>query len=299
MNENMKILIGCDGSEFTVKVLADLKRAGLPEQAEVMVLTAAENWLAPPTSFGGVEVLYSEESDEINKAAAILQQMKALLGFSFPEWKIQTDAVWGMAAAEIIERADTWMPDLIVVGSHGKSALSRFFMGSVAQSILHHVHCSVHIARGKIKEQNAPVKILIGMDGSKNASAAVDVVAERRWPAGSQVRLVNATWHIPPSAHRPLGPIAEWLQAENVRIRLAIRTATTQLSTVGLSVSSLVEQEEPQKLLCNEAESWDADCIFMGARGLGELDRLMLGSVSSAVAAKAVCPVEIVRLPKL
>jgi hypothetical protein len=45
MSERMKILIGCDGSEYSEKILADLKRAGLPQQAEVLILTG----LVPPT----------------------------------------------------------------------------------------------------------------------------------------------------------------------------------------------------------------------------------------------------------
>jgi nucleotide-binding universal stress UspA family protein len=48
-------------------------------------------------------------------------------------------------------------------------------------------------------------------------------------------------------------------------------------------------------LLIAEAESWGADCIFVGARGMDRIDRFLLGSVSSALAARAHCSVEIVR----
>jgi nucleotide-binding universal stress UspA family protein len=47
-------------------------------------------------------------------------------------------------------------------------------------------------------------------------------------------------------------------------------------------------------LLIAEAESWGADCIFVGARGMGRIGRFLLGSVSSAVAARAHCSVEVV-----
>ena len=57
----------------------------------------------------------------------------------------------------------------------------------------------------------------------------------------------------------------------------------------------VTEDEEPKRLLLSEAESWDADSIFVGARGLGGFRRCLLGSVSSAVAARAYCSVEIVR----
>jgi nucleotide-binding universal stress UspA family protein len=64
---------------------------------------------------------------------------------------------------------------------------------------------------------------------------------------------------------------------------------------VGLQVSTLVKQEDPKQLLCEEAERWGADCIFVGAKGVGRLERLLIGSVSSAVAARAHCSVEVIR----
>lgn len=53
-------------------------------------------------------------------------------------------------------------------------------------------------------------------------------------------------------------------------------------------------EEEPKRLLIAEAETWGADCIFVGSRGMGRIDRFLVGSVSSAVAARAHCSVEVV-----
>jgi nucleotide-binding universal stress UspA family protein len=48
-------------------------------------------------------------------------------------------------------------------------------------------------------------------------------------------------------------------------------------------------------LLCSQADEMKADCIFVGSRGRGRLDRFLIGSVSSGVAARAHCSVEVVR----
>jgi len=58
----------------------------------------------------------------------------------------------------------------------------------------------------------------------------------------------------------------------------------------------VVEEGDPKDVLLEEARNWNADAIFVGARGLGRVDRFLLGSVSSATVAHAPCTVEVVRL---
>ena len=147
MKEQMKILLGYDGSECSEQMLADLNYAGLPAQADVLVMSVAEHWLAPPTSLGGVDVHFTEAPDEAAETLMMAQQAQALLRFQFPEWDVKTEAVWGMPASKLVEKADDWKPDLIIVGSHGRSAIGRFFLGSVSQKVVHEAHCSVRIAR--------------------------------------------------------------------------------------------------------------------------------------------------------
>ena len=67
------------------------------------------------------------------------------------------------------------------------------------------------------------------------------------------------------------------------------------LHTRGLTVSSVIKEGDPKHVLLDEAEQWEADCIFVGARGLSRVARFWLGSVSAAVAARAYCAVEVVR----
>lgn len=296
MTERMKILLGYDGSECSDRMIRDLTQAGLPAQAEAVVMTVAEHWLAPPTSFGGVDVHLTEPPDEAQNTQVMAEQAQALISYHFPQWQVKAEAVWGMPATKLVEKADAWQPDLLVVGSHGRGSVERFFLGSVSQKVLHEAACSVRIARGSAKDKIQPVRMLVAIDGSKGAMAAVDAIIARHWPAGSQARLVTATMTIPPitSGHL-IAPLANWIAEENVRINTALETATVKLQEVGLTTSTLVEEEEPRALLCREAERWDADCIFIGARGRGAIERLLIGSISSGVAARAQCSVEVVR----
>ena len=76
-----------------------------------------------------------------------------------------------------------------MIGSHGRSAVGRFFLGSISQKVLTEADCSVRIA-GKVEVDPSPARIVIGYDGSGGANAAVDIVASRCWPNDSEVKLV-------------------------------------------------------------------------------------------------------------
>jgi nucleotide-binding universal stress UspA family protein len=291
MKDRMKILFAYDGSDCADAALNDLNRAGLPGDAQFTVLSVAENWLPPPSS---LEVL--EGIDQVQEFKVLAQRGAIRLLELNPGWGGTTEVLIGSPATVIIEKAREWRPDLIVMGSHGRTALGRFFFGSVSQKVLHEAHCSVRIARGRLEGPETPVRIIIGIDGSKYANAAVQVVASRNWPGGTEVRLVNGMWNIPAAApDHTLKPIADWIARENARVKEALDSAFTTLKLAGVKTSVVVKDEEPKVLLCNEAESWGADCIFVGSRGLSGMERFLIGSVSSAVAARAHCSVEVIR----
>src|SRR5262249_59454700 len=72
-------------------------------------------------------------------------------------------------------------------------------------------------------------------------------------------------------------------------------TAAENLRRARLETTCLITDGEPKRVLLEEAQKWQADCIFMGATGLRGLRRFLLGSVSSGVATTAACTVEVVR----
>ncbi len=297
MNERMKILIAYDGSECADVALADLKRAGLPRQAEVIVLSVMEQWLPLPTSFGMVETDFHRQLiDEEKNTQALAQRGHTKVHSLFPEWELHAEAAIGSPGTVLIQKADEWQPDLIVVGSHGRAALGRFFLGSVSQKVVHEAHGSVRVARGRTSKPDEPVRILIGVDGSVGAEAAIQAVMMRTWPKGSAARIVNAAMTIPPiTAEHMIGPISQWVASESARVKKMTESALSRLRGIGLEVTSVEKEEDPRHLLCHEAESWEADGIFTGARGMGQLERFLIGSVSSSVAARAHCSVEVVR----
>jgi nucleotide-binding universal stress UspA family protein len=305
MTEKMKILIGYDGTKGADLALDDLRRAGLPREAEVLVVSVAEPSfvLSGP---GSLEMIIARDSIfGMEKAQTLAEKAAGRIRSDFPSWRVEETVVHGSPSEALIVKADEWGADLLVVGSHGHTVLGRFFLGSVSQSVVAHARCSARVARLSLHKQMAdpysPVRIIIGVDGSPGAEAAVRTVASRRWPEGSEALVVNGLWVIPPVSeeeemHEHIAmQAAEWVAREKPVAEAMVGAAVEQLKVAGLAATAIIKVEEPKWLLLNEAERWDADCVFIGARGLSRLERLLLGSVSMAAVTRAHCSVEVVR----
>ena len=311
MAEKMRILIGYDGSVSANGMLDDLRLAGLPSVAEVEVVTVAETWFPLPASLGGVETGFAHESiTGVEDAKSLARHAHHYLKTIFPGWELTYAAAFGSPTAILLGQAENWQPGLIVVGAHGQTGLGGLLLGNVAQKLAAEAHGSVRVARGRARATAGPPRLLIGIDGSPGAEAAVTAVAGRHWPEGTAVRLVNAIWNLPlrdgagadrtgvdeVERHETMTlQIAEWVAHENARIAEMIRRARERLTARGLVVTETVRDDDPKRLLLTEAREMDADTIFLGARGRGRLERLLLGSVSSTIVQRAPCSVEIVR----
>lgn len=290
MSNRMKVLVAYDGSACADAAIAELPRAGLPEEVEFMVLSVIENWLPPPS---GLEIV--QHIDRNQEYMQLAMEAANRLHQMAPGWTAKAELSLGSPASQILEKAEQWKPDLIVMGAHGRTALGRFFFGSVSQKVLHEASCPVRVAREPKEKSDHPLRLLIGFDGSPGATETLRVVTARNWPADCEARVVYAAWPSVEFASKPLvGKIADWVADEELKIKRKIEGVVRDLSAAGLSTSSVIKAENPKQLLISEAESWKADCIFVGARGLGTLERLRLGSVSSAIAARAHCSVEVV-----
>ena len=310
----MKIVIGYDGSDCANRALADLRRAGLPPDTEAMIVSVAEVLLPPPppsayellettldervaARVGGMQAQAARPLPEALKIA--IEGSERVQGI-FPSWNVCVKFSSGSPASELIKIAEEWKADLIVVGSHGRSALERLVLGSVSHKAVAEARCSMRIGRCDFEANPASIVIVVGVDGSANSEEAVREVAKRQWPQGTQARAVAALAPITPTAiGRAISPIVAWAKETNeeeiASARMNAETAAEELCAAGLYAMPIVVTGDPRHVLINEARRCGADCIFVGASGLGRIERLLLGSVSSWVAVHAPCSVEVVR----
>jgi nucleotide-binding universal stress UspA family protein len=140
----------------------------------------------------------------------------------------------------------------------------------------------------------------VAVDGSHPSQAAVRAVAERAWPAGTVVAVVNVIE--PPLragvAELPAEDAAEILRQHEARLdwlKTVGAAAQHELERAGLAAERHSLDGEPKSTLLEWAERWNADVIFIGASGLHHPGTESLGTVASALAVRAHCSVEIVR----
>ena len=146
----MKILLAIDGSASSDEAIAEILARPWPEQTEVKVITAfempvivgIEPWAAGPMYF-----------DDLHKAAwsaanGVVENAVTKLKTS-PEKKLKITGgvMQGSPGQVIVETAEEWGADLIVMGSRGLGAWNRLLLGSVSNAVLHHAKCSVEIVR--------------------------------------------------------------------------------------------------------------------------------------------------------
>jgi len=311
----MKILIGYDGSDCAEAALDDLMRAGLPVRAEAHILSISEVWLPPPppSSYEIVEEArkalspaelqrdFAKLCPAAKEALALAERARDRVQTNFPKWTVTADSSCGSAAWELVAEADEWKPDLILVGSHGRTALGRFVLGSVSQRVLTEALCSVRIARGRIEEPDSPVRIIAGIDGSPPSDEALRVVAAREWPPRSEVKVILVDDPLAPEfLQKVVPPLERMLDEERRQERAWVekisRRSVELLRNANVNVKWELREGNPKVELPKAAEEWGADCIFVGSSGFSNrFERFVLGSVSAAVAARAHCSVEVVR----
>ncbi len=146
----MKILLAVDGSPCSDKAVEEVARRPWPAGSEIKVLSAYELPLPANPGAWAIPTNYFEELDRAaaELARSVVERAEATLKAAMGSGaNIKGEAVPGPPRAVILDEAEGWGADLIVVGSHGYRVWQRFLMGSVSQSIVSHALCSVEVVR--------------------------------------------------------------------------------------------------------------------------------------------------------
>jgi nucleotide-binding universal stress UspA family protein len=285
----MKILVAIDSSASSSTVIEEVTSRVWPDDAQIQLLNIIDT-----TGLIGIKGDLREFMRAQREAAhSLLRSAAERLKQSAQEISILT--IEGYPPQMIVERAREWGADLILLGSHGHSAIARFFLGSVAGYVLRHAHCSVAVARSH-KQDGA--KVLFATDGSEASLAAARSVAKRKWAADAEFEVLGVAEEIIPVIDPWYGGgmAVQQIQEETERVvREGVESAQKILLDAGLKAGAVVIKGHPKAAIVDEAEKRGAGLVVVASHGRRGVTRFLLGSVSETVARHARCSVEVIR----
>jgi nucleotide-binding universal stress UspA family protein len=288
--EAPRVVVGVDGSSGAERALHwaadEAHRRGLTlELVNVWhpPLMVVGLGAAPPIV--DLEKLAEEASHQILEDAAAAVRSSGLV--------LRTHTVEGRAANELVRFAAG--ADQLVVGERGHSAVRRLLVGSISSAVVHHATVPTTVVRAGSDAYTR--RVVAGVDGSDDAARALARAALEADTRHVPLHVVGAwqvltpdlvgdlrTWHVPPQ---------EDLQAQAAaRVRHVLERVLPGRTDVTVTV---VHDEPVHALL--EATRTD-DLLVVGSRGLGVVERALLGSVASGVLHHASCPVQVVPGPR-
>ena len=202
----------------------------------------------------------------------------------------------GRPDAEIVRAAEELGAGLVVIGNRGLGPVRRAVLGSVSRSVVHHAHCSVLVVRD---EHHLPGRLLLAVDGSRQARAATEAAVEISSSTGSGLHVV----FVMPTAEHLYGPhfysgeIKQSIrgQAED-DVRVFLDEQVGWIEANGGEVENThMAVGRPDAEIVKLAEELGAGLTLVGSRGLGGVRRALVGSVSDSVVRHAHGPVLVVR----
>lgn len=152
----MKILLAIDGSSCSDAAVEEVARRPWPQGSSLKVLNVCETPMPPTPEAWAIPAAYFEDLDAAlrKQGQNIIESALKKLG-SNKTLSLSSMLLPGSPRPTILDEAESWGADLIVLGSHGYSAWKRFLLGSVSQAVVSHARCSVEVVRCPVAEETS------------------------------------------------------------------------------------------------------------------------------------------------
>lgn len=288
----MRVLLATDGSDDAKVATEWLSRLPLPEPTSVRVLAV----VTLPRGPVEVPTVLAFHDELRRRGRQLTADARAVLAARWP--KVDEELREGDPREQVTRAAEECGADLIVVGARGLGAFKGWLLGSVSTAVVREAECPVLVVTGA---RASLARITVAVDGSPDSRAAVRFVAGWPLPASVTIRLLGVVepMQYPPALMEPPAPVVFAALEDDLRQReTAMRETLTEvvnaLHTPARTETSVVVGS-PAERICSAANEPDVDLVVVGARGLGAVKRLLLGSVSERVLHHATCPVLVVK----
>lgn len=268
MLDAMRLLFATDGSRGAEIALDFVSALPLACADHVTVLTV------PTYSFMGTPVLDRGHADLLvdrGDASARGIAARALERFSARGVHGTIDVRAGPVTEAIEIAALECAADVIAIGSRGLGAFTGSILGSVARALARHASVPVLVVR---ECRSAPRRILVAVDGSDDARAAIALLARMPLPGEAEITLVHVLEH----------------GTDEVRAEIVLAQAARALAPHVVD-QAVIERGHIAEQLLVRAALTQTDLIVLGSRGQTQASGLLQGSVADHVLSQAHCAV--------
>ena len=287
--DHVKILLADDGSEHAVAARSLLEDLPFPAGSEVTVLRAFASTQA--ADLAPLEMALNQSCTRLKEKGL---QAKAEL-------------LLGSPAEKIVEYAETYKPDLIVMGAKGLRATLGILLGGVAQQVVEYACCPVMVVRAPYHELR---RILLVTDGSPSSQQAIQYLGSLPLPGGAKVEVMHV---LPPP---PISMVLENTYFGSMQVttpeqamemdsalrekeerdgKAILDTVVNSLQSLGLPASSVLKRGDAATEIIDYVKEQKIDLIVTGSRGLSQIRSWLMGSVSRKLVHYSGCSVLVVR----
>lgn len=290
MNTLKRILAATDFSGLGNDAVRRAALLAARENAELLVVHAFPRQSALEAAFGGADDL----SARLRAAAEANADALIEAGRTVGATRIRAEIAVGSAHRAVADAAETFRPDLTVIGAHGKGALVQFFLGGTAARILSQAAGPVLVARRPAEADyvRALAAVDLGPRSEAVLRAALVVAAQAR------VTVLHA-YQAPFEAKLrykgfPEGDILRYAEIESRAAQRNMDALLADPELAGLDIARRIVHGDPNPALPEAIREQDADLIVVGRHGGSRLGEAVMGSVSRFLAYYAPCDVLIV-----
>lgn len=289
-----RILFPTDFSESSNQALEHALFLAREHDAPIDVLHVIQ--LAPGYSEMGVPTLAANHKDEAKQ-----QLLELLEAIEHDDVELRPVLEEGAGIGQtILEYASEHNVDLIVLGTHGRQGVRRFFLGSEAEEVLRGADQPVFAVR---KQESAFPKtsvhrVLVPVDLSSRSAAALAHAQEIAATYDAQLDVVHvvdpdlrAASVYEELVDRPVETVSQIEPA----VQKTLNTMARSAQKAGIDVHTHIGHGDPASYIAEFAETHAMDLIVLSSHGRSGVERFLVGSVAEKVMRTAPCPIFIVK----
>jgi nucleotide-binding universal stress UspA family protein len=199
----------------------------------------------------------------------------------------------GNPTRRILDRANAWPADLIVMGTHGRGGFERFVLGSVTEKVLRKAPCPVLTVPPRSASSRLPFKQVLCpvdfSDSSITASRLALILAEESDASLTLLHIFE--WPSDEAAAKRLLETSEFHRQWELDTRQKLEDLIPAEALDWCKPSAKLAFGKPYQQILAVAAAEEADIIVMGVHGRNPLDLILFGSTTNQVVRQATCPV--------